>query len=218
MRFLDTILDIVFPVNCVSCGHAGSLFCPECLVGSPTNERENFPWIFSIFNYRHPPIRKALWLLKYKGKKRLAQTFAENMHPYILEDISELALMENFREPFLIPIPLSHARQRERGYNQAELLCDALALLDGSENFEVIKNVLLKIKDTKRQAHIENRGERLKNIVGAFAVKESEREKIKDRNIILIDDISTTGATLHEARKILKEAGARKVIAFTIAH
>ncbi|KKS56700.1 MAG: Competence protein F, partial [Candidatus Nomurabacteria bacterium GW2011_GWF1_42_40] len=78
------------------------------------------------------------------------------------------------------------------------------------------KDILIKPKDTKHQAHIENRSERLKNIIGSFTVKNSEI--IKGRNIILIDDILTTGATLSEARKVLKRAGARKVIAFTVAH
>jgi len=78
------------------------------------------------------------------------------------------------------------------------------------------KDTLIKPKDTKHQAHIENRSERLKNIIGSFAVKNPEA--IKGKNIILIDDILTTGATLTEARKILKYSGARKVVAFTVAH
>jgi predicted amidophosphoribosyltransferase len=82
-----------------------------------------------------------------------------------------------------------------------------------------LKNkILIKPKETEHQARIKDRRTRLKNIIGSFAVKDSEKNKIKNRNIILIDDITTTGATLTEAKKVLKQAGARKIIAFTVAH
>ena len=82
------------------------------------------------------------------------------------------------------------------------------------------KNILIKIKDTEHQARIKNRNERIKNMTGTFAIKDLEKNKklIMKKNIILIDDILTTGATLSEARKVLRQAGARKVIAFTVAH
>ena len=124
--------------------------------------------------------------------------------------------MENFRDALLVPIPLSGSRLRERGFNQALLLCESLVALDNNQNFKLEKNVLIKPKETEHQAKIEDRQKRLKNIIGSFAVKNPEL--IQKKNIILIDDITTTGATLHEAKKILRAAGARKVIAFTIAH
>ncbi|OGI74855.1 hypothetical protein A2740_01830 [Candidatus Nomurabacteria bacterium RIFCSPHIGHO2_01_FULL_43_16] len=219
MRFLNTILDIVFPVNCVACGKSGVDLCVVCLNDSPEAKRESVKWIFPLYDYRHPPIKKVLWLLKYKGKKRLANVFAEVMYGRMLEELSELNIMENFRKPVLIPIPLSKKRCRERGYNQAELICQELIKINNLRHgvyLKLEKDILIKPKDTKHQAHIENRSERLKNIIGSFTVKNSEI--IKGRNIILIDDILTTGATLSEARKVLKRAGARKIIAFTVAH
>ena len=163
-----------------------------------------------------PPIKKAVWFLKYKGKKLLASVFAEVVYGRILEELSDLSIMENFTDIILIPIPLSSDRYRERGFNQAELICKELTKLDNNVNFKLENNILIKIKDTKHQARIENRSERLKNIIDSFVVKNTE--KIKNKNIILIDDVTTTGATLSEARKILKRAGARKIIAFTVAH
>jgi predicted amidophosphoribosyltransferase len=77
-------------------------------------------------------------------------------------------------------------------------------------------NILIKPKDTEHQARIRHRTERLKNIVGSFVVQSPE--SVKNRNIILIDDIVTTSATLNEAKKMLKSSGARKIIAFTVAH
>lgn len=223
MRFLNTILssilDIFFPAKCFSCGTKGADLCITCISETPLAERETAKWIFPFFDYRHPPIKKALWLLKYSGKKRLAKIFAEVIYDKIVEELSDLSMMENFNNVILTPIPLSSKRLRERGYNQAELICKELveiAHLRHGLNMQLEKNVLIKIKDTEHQARIRDRRVRLKNLTGSFAVKNAE--SIKNRNIILIDDITTTGATLNEAKKILKQAGARKIIAFTVAH
>ncbi|OGI95361.1 hypothetical protein A2917_02230 [Candidatus Nomurabacteria bacterium RIFCSPLOWO2_01_FULL_42_17] len=227
MSFLNTILNIIFPLKCIVCGENGKDFCLECLSDAPPAQRESEKWIFPIYDYRHPPIKKALWLLKYKGKKRLANIFAEVLYEKILEELADLSVMENFKNALLIPIPLSKKRRRERGYNQAELICKELIKLnhlrysvDGKSNFSLENNILIKPRETEHQARIHNRKERLKNIVGSFSIKnvETNANLLKNRNIILIDDITTTGATLNEARKTLKNAGARKIIAFTIAH
>jgi len=231
---------MVFPVKCISCGKNGKDFCLICLSEVPPAERETAKWIFPLYDYRHPSIKKALWFLKYNGKKRLAKIFAEILYDEIIEELSELSIMENFCEPILIPIPLSAKRYRERGFNQAELICRELIKLSktnhlsppsaplsiskwrgvGGEVLTLENNILIKPKETEHQARIHNRTERLKNIIGSFSIKNAEENinKIKGRNIILIDDITTTGATLNEARKTLKQAGARKIIAFTVAH
>ncbi|MES2416474.1 MAG: ComF family protein [Patescibacteria group bacterium] len=216
MTFLDTILDLIFPVNCVACGKKGQDFCLSCLYESRPAERETSSWIYPLFDYRHPPIKKAIWLLKYKGKRRLAEIFGEVIYGRISEELSELAVFENFREPILIPIPLSSKRMRERGFNQAELICRKIKKMDTENVFTLENNILIKPKDTKHQAQIENRSERLKNLTGSFAVQ--QKQKIQGRNIILIDDVTTTGATFNEAKKILKANGAKKVIAFAVAH
>lgn len=220
MRILNTILSILFPAKCLACGKTGAELCLACLADAPAAERESAEWIFPLYDYRDPMVKKALWLLKYKNRRRLANVFAEVLHGQILEELSELSVLQNFREPLLIPIPLSGKRQKERGYNQAELICRELIWLDQEKNqeknFRLEKDILIKPKETEHQARIENRSKRLKNIRGAFAVKDAER--LRNKNIILIDDITTTGATLSEARKTLKRAGAKKVIAFTVAH
>ena len=150
------------------------------------------------------------------------------MYGKIIEELSELSVMKNFQNPVLIPIPLSLKRYRERGYNQAELICEELVKLDSNSNlrygvdvktkrnFYLEKNVLIKIKETEHQVNIKDRRDRLKNLSDSFSVKNPEI--IKGKNIILIDDVLTTGATLTEAKKILKSFGAKKVIAFTVAH
>ncbi len=221
MGFLHTItkaiLDIIFPVYCLSCQKSGKNLCLECLSTFPSAERECAKWIFPVFDYRHPPIKRAVWLLKYKGKKDLAGTFAEILYGHMLQELADLKVMQNFNEPLLIPIPIDKKRRRERGFNQAELICEYLVKLDLNTKFKLEKNILVKVKDTGHQARIENRSTRLKNIIGSFASSEVKKE-LQGKNIILIDDVTTTGATLSEAKKVLKKAGARKVIAFTVAH
>ena len=243
MGFLNTILnnilDLFFPAKCMSCGKAGVDLCESCLSSAREAERESAKWIFPLYDYRYPIIKKSLWLLKYNGKRRLANVFARNMYDKILEELSELSVMENFKNIILIPIPLSAKRYRERGFNQAELICRELVKISKINNLSpslspyqgegcqgrgevlsLLNNVLIKTKETEHQARIKDRSVRLKNLVGSFAIKNEVRnsEFLKGKNIILIDDITTTGATLAEAKKVLKKSGARKVIAFTVAH
>lgn len=216
MKLLSAMLDMVFPRNCISCAKRGVDLCLDCLSALGESERDSAKWIFPLYDYRHPVIKKSVWLLKYKNKKGLARIFAQAMYGRMLEELADLALLENFREPLIMPIPLSRKRLKERGFNQAELICQELIKIDANKNFKLEKNILFRIKDGVHQARIENRKDRLKNIIGSFDTV--NEEKIKGKNIILIDDVTTTGGTLAEARKVLKNAGAKKVIAFTIAH
>src|SRR3989344_4009940 len=152
MPFLNTILDAIFPIRCLSCKMDGVDLCVECISEFPAAERENAKWIFSLFDYRHPGVKKAIWLLKYKGKKRLAGIFAEILHGRIMEELADLSVMENFREPLIIPIPLSRMWRWKRGYNQAELICKKLMDMEKNnpeKNFTMGENILIKPKDTK---------------------------------------------------------------------
>lgn len=221
MDILNAILNIIFPVHCISCGKSGCDLCIKCLGNCPPAGRKTAEWIFPLFDYRHPPVKKSIWLLKYKSGRRLGSVFAEVLYKKILKELPKLNKLENFIEPILIPIPVAQKRRRERGFNQAELICKHLMKLHKKSNrngadWTLEKDVLIKPKETEHQAKIEDRAKRLKNIIGSFAVK--NEKKIRGKNIILIDDVATTGATLNEARKILKQAGARQVIAFTVAH
>jgi competence protein ComFC len=220
MGFLNTIknniLDIVFPETCLSCGKDGSYLCKTCLLQSPAAERETLEWIYPLFDYRHPAIKKSITFFKYKGRKNLVDVLADVVYERMIEELSELKRMENFENPLIIPVPLSPRRYKERGFNQSEVLARKIIEKDKEKIFTLVTNALVKTKDTPNQADIKDRGERLKNLSGSFALKDNSL--IKDKNIILIDDVTTTGTTLLEARKILKQGGAKKVIAFTVAH
>lgn len=219
MLFQNTILNLIFWGKCFSCGKEGVDFCLACLIDSPatkTGDLEKIPeWIFPLFNYQAPGVKKAIRLLKYKNRKNLVFTFAQNLKVRILEELTEQEVFNNFKDPILIPIPLSRKRFLKRGFNQSELLCRALEKSSFGK-LKTEKNILRKIKETNQQAKIKNKTARRQNLIGAFGIK--NKEKVKNKNIILIDDVTTTGATLTEAKKVLENAGARQVLAFTLAH
>jgi ComF family protein len=119
-------------------------------------------------------------------------------------------------KPYLIPIPATALHIRERGYNQTEELCQAIISNDIDSMLMYEKNILIKTKETISQTKTKNRRERLQNMNGVFNV--DHPEKISGKICILIDDVTTTGATIGEAKRTLKQAGAKKVYAYTIAH
>src|SRR3989344_7136086 len=169
----------------------------------------------AVFDYKHPLVRQAVWELKYRGNKKITRLLAERIHEELVEELTERKSFENFEKPFLIPIPLSKKRLLERGFNQCELLVNALETLDGRNFFELRRDLLIKIRETESQTK-KNRAKRLENLKECFSVPEPEQ--ITGRNVILIEDVTTTGATFEEARRTLKRAGVRKILCVAIAH
>ncbi|MCR4330727.1 MAG: phosphoribosyltransferase family protein [Patescibacteria group bacterium] len=172
--------------------------------------------IHAIFAYQNKVIKKALWELKYKKRTIIAKQCADLLYDRMLEELSDMRTFHDFTNPLLVPIPLSAKRLRERGFNQSELIAREIHRRDCGRSFTLSPDLLMKTKDTQSQMSIKDKAKRAENIKGCFAVV--DQPLTKGKNIILIDDITTTGATLKEARRVLLEAGARKVIAFTVAH
>ena len=213
-KLFNLVLDTIFPQS--KLGKQLETITAEELFNSVPKIRHEDRNIINIFSYDNQLIKKAIWSLKFRNKKRLAKIFAEILYDRILEDLNDLQTFKNFTEPLLIPIPVSKKRFRERGYNQCELIAKELCKLDGNNSFILEKQNLIKIIDTPHQSRAKNRKERLENLKDSFRVRFPE--KIKSRNIILLDDITTTGTTLREADKILRQNGARKIICLTMAH
>jgi len=213
---VNLILDIIFPKYCIGCKKANENLCENCLSKIPPSRESEHEFIISIFDYKNPIIKKAIWLLKYKNKTDIAKILSKLASEILIEELSEIKTLKNFQNPLIIPIPLSRKRQRERKYNQAEIIAKEIIKNINDKTLELSLNTLYKNKETGQQARILNRRDRLKNLSDCFVIKNIE--KIKGRNIILVDDVTTTGATLVEARKTLKKAGARQIIAITLAH
>lgn len=214
--FLVLLSSAIYPISCLGCGKEGVGLCAECLAVLPPPDFEQDEQIISAFSYQNKVVKKAIRSLKYKNGQYLAPILAKALYERVLPELADRKLLQNWSEALLIPIPLSTRRLRKRGYNQAELLAESLCKEDCGENFTIEKNTLIRSIDTPPQADIKNKGERKNNVRGCFTVKKPEL--VRGKNVILIDDVATTGATLHEAERALKKVGVRKFLKITVAH
>ena len=145
---------------------------------------------------------EAIQRFKYRGDIKLTAPLSRLWEKMDLEDLSFEAI---------IPVPLHPARLRKRGFNQALLLGK---ILGRTTNKRVIPRALRRIRNTIPQVQL-GHSERERNVRGAFAV--SRQQEIKDKNLLLVDDVFTTGATVNECARVLKKSGARQVSVLTLA-
>ncbi|MCJ7579620.1 MAG: ComF family protein [Candidatus Aminicenantes bacterium] len=190
---------------CLSCGHffhdsAAPHLCAHCLVKKPGYSLHR-----SCAHYTGK-LKDYILLFKYRGYRVLGKDLAQFM-------LQTLGTSEEiwWGVDALVPVPLHPKRKRHRGFNQALVLTKILAR---EKNKTLIKNCLIKAENRLPQTVVEAQ-ERGKNIRGAFAVKNAE--SIKDKVILLIDDVYTTGATVTECCETLLRAGAKEVRVITLA-
>jgi len=189
--------------------------CEQCLAAFPIAAPAKQSFAVALFDYQNQTVKKAIWKFKYGNIRNLAKNFSDKLYDEMIEDLSEhLYTMKN-QTFLLVPIPLHPERARERGYNQSELIVRELMKKDLNNLFEFSPQSLLRIRKTKPQAKSDKRAVRLKNLEGAFR---ASPQIVRGRDIIIIDDVVTTGATLTEARKALLAGDARSVRAYVIAH
>jgi len=113
----------------------------------------------------------------------------------------------------VVPVPLHRVKLRERGYNQAGVIADALSI---ALDVPCLPGVIVRSRPTATQTHL-GAGERQENVAGAFAVIESRRSDIAGGRVLLVDDVVTTGATISEAGRALAAAGAAEWFAAAVA-
>lgn len=206
MNIFHTLLNLFFPPSLISRQWRN----PACIQSIPSPRDTPHAWIFSRWSYKDPFIQKTIRTLKNKKDIELCTALAKHLAPFMHIHIDKHT-KESF---FLIPIPLSKKRQEERGHNQSKILAESLVC--HLPNTLLATDILIKIKETQKQALITHRKERLINPAGSFSVVDPR--EVVGKNFILIDDVTTTGATLAEARRVLLEAGASSVCAITAAH
>lgn len=170
------------------------------------SSKTEFPFIKSIFSYKDPIIKELIWQIKYKKNKKAIRCAGYALY-------EKLKIHSNINI-LLVPIPISKQRRNERGYNQSELLIDEIKRLDKNNIFSNDYSLLIRIKNIEKQTY-KNRNDRLNNIQKIFKVREINKI---NKKIILIDDVTTTGSTINEARKSLNGAGYYDIEALTIAH
>lgn len=169
----------------------------------------------ALFAYNDPLVKNAIWLLKYRRNFHSAKLLGEILGSVTFEWLNDLKTFEDFSRPIIIPIPMGKVRLRERGGNHCELLCEEMLKTMPAGTAEYKPGGLYKIRETPSQTHAKNRAERLKNLSGSF---DADSKLISGRNILLIDDVITTGATMEEGRRALLCAGAKRILAIAIAH
>ena len=209
------ILDILFPVHCLGCNTNNEILCDNCVIKIRTTERETSDNIIAAYDYRDPLIKNAIWELKYHKKRYMGERLGQILYESLIEEISEIKEMSG-QAIYVIPTPISNKKTKIRGYNQAIAIAKGFCNQAPQGTLELNEKVIIKKVETLPQARITNRKRRLENVQGVFGIK--NEEIIKGRTIIIIDDVTTTGGTINEIMKILKKAGAKKVVGFAVAH
>lgn len=210
---LNHVLDFLFPPACVVCGKINKdWLCENCKKRIKRLEKfciidekdKKFERLLYIFKYESL-IRKLMLQYKFSGKAYIYNFFAN----VIIGNEENTELLKKY--DMIIPIPMHIKKQKKRGYNQTELIGEKIS---EKLNIPCYSNLFKKIVNTKTQSKLNGKA-RQKNIKNAFFL---ENELIvENKNIILFDDIFTTGATVNECSRILKNAGAKEILVMVLA-
>lgn len=168
----------------------------------PYNQNMKFDELHCNYLYEGI-VRKRMLDYKFRHKKYLCKMFAEGI----------ICGIQNMKSNFdmIIPVPIHKDRLMERGYNQSSLIANIISKQTG---IVCRKDILVKVNKNKMQSKL-TKEERIKNVKGIFDIRNGF--VLKGKTVLLIDDIYTTGATANECSRVLKRAGATKVIVYTVA-
>lgn len=224
-RLKGIALDLFFPRWCLGCGWEGDFICPSCLRSLPRIKPPLCPrcgrqqarailcrscrgWPAAIDGIRSPfrfegVIRQAIHELKYNNLRAITGLFARLLYDYLLAN--------PLPGEVLVAVPLHPKRLRERGYNQSQLLAKELAKLSG---LPLLEDCLIRVRHSTPQARTTTVSERRKNVAGVFSCP---NQRLEGKKVLLIDDVSTSGATLDDCARALKEAGASLVWGLVLA-
>lgn len=234
MFMLQQFFDLLFPPACFGCAREGVWLCGECactLRREPprcffcgvwtlsTQKRSaghtcdscrvntSVSFYGSPFSYRDPLMRELITRLKYHRMRPVAGLLGDCLAAYVREFSIIIP-----QDAVLVPIPLAQSRRRVRGFNQAELIAAAMSRRLG---VPMRLELIHRIKKGPPQVALSG-AERRDHMKNAFVA--AKLPSIMPRTVILVDDVRTTGATIEDAARALKEAGVRSVWAITVAH
>jgi ComF family protein len=219
--------DIFFPPVCVRCGDSivsgavcdacragvdifNTLFCGTCNARLPEQKKtchKNSPYMLGAAgSYDDATLQTLIHALKFQGIKGAALPLGEILAAYAKRLHLELA------DYTITPIPLSKERARARGFNQSALIAQQCATAL-SLPFE--EHMLARVIHRNPQSDTQDIFERRDNIKGCFAL--ADGADVQNKKIILVDDVTTSGTTLTEAARVLKDSGAKKILALVVA-
>ncbi len=206
-HILIPALDLVFPPTCVGCGRVGMALCPECqitLTSKPVTLTDPPPPLLAVgaLGAFDGVIQAAVHALKYDRITALADLLGALLATFLREAA--------WPPGTLVPVPLHPRRLQQRGFNQAALLSRAIACELGWPCHE---GLLQRVRETASQVGLDHQ-ERQANVRAAFAV--TQPAAIQGGSFLLVDDVYTTGATLHECAACLAEQGASAVRAIVV--
>lgn len=194
----------MFPKNCINCGKEGKYICEKCelfLSEAPSIFHQgSLEEVIGCWEYEGLA-KRIIFKIKYDGVfdaiNELIETAFEKREPYLPENT------------IITFVPMFREKERIRGFNQAKLIAKKLGKITGRK----VLPLLEKIKDTRSQTKLD-KVERLANMKDSFRKKE---ETVCPNNVLLVDDVWTSGATMKECAKILKKSGAKRIFGFTLA-
>ncbi len=171
--------------------------------------------IYSLFDYHSKKGKSLIYAIKSK-RDYIRDVLVAKELAYLIQDfLSEQSMYAYFLHPIIINIPLHKTQKIKRGFNQTDIIARVFAKdIQGQYR----KNILIKNRATRKQALLSSKKERQDNVRGCFTVRDTNYRDIYQKDIIIIDDLITTGSTINECRNLLLRHGARNVIAITIAH
>lgn len=213
-NFIEKILDLIFPPVCGICNkEINTYLCGKCekeinkitCVGENRYDNKYFSTHMYLFKYEGI-IRNKIISYKFNDKPYLYKTFCE----IFVKNKKVCEFLKKY--DIIISVPMYKKKKNQRGYNQSELIAKETA--KKVENIEYRNDILIKIRNTAKQSSL-NKEQRKENLKNAYVV--NNNEYILNKNILIFDDIYTTGSTANECAKMLKEAGAKDVGILTIA-
>ncbi len=211
----EIINNIIFPPCCLICGKWNiNILCKECK--KEIYEKAIFQIEEKNANYY---FEKHIYLFQYEGKIRnLILDYKFKDKSYLYKIFSEIVTKNKKicgilkKYDIIIPVPIHTRRKKQRGYNQSELIAREIA--KSEQNLKYENKILKKEKHTVPQSSL-SKEQRKQNVQNVYKLE--NQEKIRNKKIILFDDIYTTGSTANACAKILKENGAKEIIVLTIA-
>lgn len=212
MKLWYFLMNLLFPPKCILCGKLLEKqeqdLCRECRVDSPEypirKERLQFLDSFTAVWYYEGSVRRSLLYYKFYGKRSYAPGYGR---------LLAMKLLQAHPEGFdcLTWVPVSRLRKLRRGYDQVELIAAAVGRELGMEPVPLLK----KVRHNRPQSGISEAAKRRANVLGVY--RETDREAIAGKRILLLDDILTTGATAGECARVLLTCGAKEVHCAAVA-